>query len=82
MSEQNDVYDSAGFISEQTRYKANEFNNPFMMSSPTPKHVPTTFETLPFSLSVFAEAAEAKVSRQSQRIWEMAVSPALMCAFA
>lgn len=52
-----------------------------MMSSPASKRMATALETLPFCLSVFAEAAEAKVSRQSQRIWEMTVSPALMCAF-
>lgn len=46
-----------------------------MMSSPT------ALEKFPFSLSVFAEAAEAKDSRQSQRICEMGVSPALMCTF-
>lgn len=54
---------------------ANEFNNLFMMSSPT------ALETFTFSLSVFAEAAEAKDSRQSQRICEMGLSPALMCTF-
>lgn len=81
-SEQKDIYHSARFLSTHTAsYQADKFWESLCNEFPnTQTHTNSIRNTVP--LSELPEAVEAKVSiRQSQHIWELEVSLAMMCSF-